>query len=284
MSDVTDPSTSGTPDIEDVFVPPRPAIRRLEMEHPWGWLAAGWRDLRAAPGASLPYGLVFAVLGWILLLAVARWQAFYVILPVAGGFMLIGPVAAVGLYEISRRLGEGHTPRLGETLGAWRPNASQIAFMGVILLVIHIAWMRLAFLIFMLFFSGQPPRPETTALIDVFFSPSSVPFLAVGTAVGAVLAVIVFSITAVSIPMLLDRPSTNVITAMATSVEVVRQNPGPMLLWAWLIVLFIGAGMALGFVGLIVTLPLIGHATWAAYRATVTWPEDDAKGDRAAAG
>jgi len=275
MSEVSDPSAPGTPDIDDIVIPPRPAIRRLDMEQPWRWLAAGWRDLRAAPGASLPYGLVFAALGWVLLIVVAQWQAFYVILPVAGGFMLIGPVAAVGLYEVSRRLATGHTPRLGETLAAWRPNASQIAFMGVVLLVIHIAWMRLAFLIFMLFFSGQPPRPETAALIEVFFSPSSVPFLVVGTAIGAVLAVIVFALTAVSIPLLLDRPDANVITAMATSVEAVRQNPGPMLLWAWLIVLFVGAGMLIGFVGLIVTLPLIGHATWAAYRDTVAWPETE---------
>lgn len=262
---------------ETVSLPTQPSIRRLDMEEPWAWLAAGWRDLRAAPSASLPYGLVFAAIGILMSALIAIYHVFYVALPVAAGFMLVGPIAAVGLYEISRRLAAGKEPTLGHALAAFRANPGQVAFFGVILLVINLAWVRLAFLIFMLFFSGRPPRPEPLGLIDVFFQPSSIAFLATGTFVGAILAALTFAISAVSIPMLLDRPQTNVIQAMVTSFEAVRQNPRPMFLWAWLIVLFIGAGIVTGFVGLIITLPLIGHASWAAYRAVVVWPDEQAR-------
>ncbi|NBB83829.1 MAG: DUF2189 domain-containing protein [Alphaproteobacteria bacterium] len=275
MSDVPHTDTGSETEPSVLALPRQPAIRQLDMEQPWQWLAAGWRDLRAAPSASLPYGLVFAVIGIVLTILITVYDVFYVALPIAAGFMLVGPIAAVGLYDISRRLAAGKEPTLGNALGAWRVNTSQVAFFGVVLLVINLAWVRLAFLIFMLFFSGRPPRPEVEGLIDVFFQPSSIAFLATGTAVGAVLAALTFAISAVSIPMLLDRPNTNVIQAMATSFEAVRQNPGPMFLWAWLIVLFIAAGIAIGFIGLIITLPLIGHATWAAYKAVVVWPEDD---------
>ena len=123
-------------------------------------------------------------------------------------------------------------------------------------------------LIFALFFSQNPPDPNNFVM-DVFFSPEAIPFLAVGVIVGAVLAGLVFAISVVSIPMLLDREEANVFMAIATSFTAVRLNLAPMAVWAALIVLFTGAGLVTAYLGLIVALPLIGHATWHAYRDLV---------------
>ncbi len=248
-----------------------PQVRRVDLDRPWAWLAAGWRDMREAPGVCLSYGLLFAAAGALLTALIWFYGVFYLVLPLAAGFMLMGPILAVGLYEVSRRLEGGDTVALGEALGAWRRNVSQIALMGVALMLFLLGWIRLATLIFALFFSSNPPRPETALFInDVFLSVESLPFLIVGTTVGGILAAAVFAVSAVSIPLLLDRP-VNVITAITTSIAVVQKNFWTMALWAWLIVIFIGVGLATAYIGLMVTVPLIGLATWHAYRDSVAW-------------
>jgi uncharacterized membrane protein len=244
-------------------------IRRVEIDRPWRWLAAGWQDLRAMPGVSLVYGVAFAIAGY--LITIGLWLAGtpYLVLPMGAGFMLVGPIVAVGLYEASRRRAAGEPVSLGRVMGAFRHNPTQIALMGVALLVLFFVWVRLAILIFMLFFGLRPPSLETL-FVTVFFSASSLPFLIFGTAVGAVLAAFAFAISAVSVPMLLDRAEVNVFSAIAISVRCVLANLPAMALWAALIVVFTGAGLVTLYVGLIVTLPLIGHATWHAYKDLVS--------------
>ncbi len=248
-----------------------PRVKRVDLDRPWSWLAAGWRDMRRAPGVCLSYGLMFAAAGAGLSGLIWFYDVFYLVLPLTAGFMLMGPILAVGLYEASRRLEAGETVTLGEALGAWRRNVTQIGLMGVALMLFLLAWIRLATLIFALFFSSNPPRPEMALFInDVFLSVESLPFLIVGTLVGGALALTVFAISVVSIPLLLDR-QTNVFTAIITSIEVVKQNFWTMALWAWLIVIFVGVGLATAYVGLVITVPLIGLATWHAYRDCVDW-------------
>ena len=248
-----------------------PHVRSIDLDRPWAWLAAGWRDLRRAPAVCLSYGLLFAGAGALLSALIWFYDLFYLVLPLTAGFMLMGPILAIGLYEVSRRLETGETTSLGEAVGAWRRNVTQVGLMGVALMLFLLAWIRLATLIFALFFSSNPPRPEMALFIDdVFLSIESLPFLIVGTTVGGVLAALVFAISAVSIPLLLDRPA-NVFTAITTSLAVVRQNFWTMALWAWLIVVFVGVGLATAYVGLVVTVPLIGLATWHAYRDAVAW-------------
>ena len=248
-----------------------PQVRKVDLDRPWTWLAAGWRDMREAPGVCLSYGLIFAAAGALLTVMIWVYEVFYLVLPLTAGFMLMGPILAVGLYEVSRRLEGGDRVTLGEALSAWRRNVSQIGLMGVALMLFLLAWIRLATIIFAMFFSSNPPRPETALFIeDVFLSVESLPFLVVGTTVGGILAATVFAISAVSIPLLLDR-QVNVITAITTSLSVVQQNFWTMALWAWLIVIFIGVGLATAYIGLMVTVPLIGLATWHAYRDCVTW-------------
>lgn len=264
-----DDLTPQTDEIVPVFGQPLPKIRKISVDRPWAWLAAGWQDLRAAPAVGLGYGAAFAVAGFLMLgLSYELGLFWQVLLPLAGGFLLVAPVLAVGLYETSRRLQADEPTSMRLALTGWNRNLGQTALIGVAGLVLWIAWMRLAFLIFMLFFAYEPPRPDHF-LNDVFLSDITIPFLLTGTAVGAVLAVIAFAISAVSVPMLMDR-DVNVMVAIVTSVEAVRQNFYPMMVWASLIVLFTAAGLATAYFGLIITLPIIGHATWHAYKDLVS--------------
>lgn len=251
-----------------------PKIRRVDPDQPWRWLSAGWADLTRVPAVSLSYGLAFALAGWILTAAIWIFGQFYLVLPLAAGFMLLGPILGVGLYDASRRLEGGLPSSLGRALTAWRGNAAQIALMGLVLMLFMLAWVRFATILFALFFSENPPRPEPLFLLDVFASADSIPFLTVGTIIGGLLAAVVFAVSAISVPLLIDRQA-NVITAILTSFEAVRQNFWTMALWAWLIALFVAAGLVTGYLGLIITLPLIGHGSWHAYKALVVWDSGD---------
>lgn len=255
------------------FTNARASIRQVELERPWRWLAAGWRDLIAAPMTSLTYGVVFALAGWLITVGLFAADVFYLVLPMTAGFLIVGPFAATGFYEISRQRALGRTAPLGDVFGAWKRNPSQIALMGVVLLLILIFWARLAAMIFMLYYGiGNVPSIDKL-LVETFLQPSSIPFLIFGTAVGGVLAAATFAISAVSIPLLLDRSEANVIDAIITSVRAVTANAKAMALWGLLIVLFVGAGLVTLYVGLVVALPLIGHATWHAYKDLVELPE-----------
>ncbi len=242
-------------------------VRTVNLDRPWSWLARGFADLRRAPQIDLFYGLIFTAVGYLLGLGLYAADQVFLILPLGGGFLLLAPMLAVGLYHVSARLEDMGRPTLGEALRAWWPARGQLAVMAFVLLFAYLVWLRVAFLIFMLFFGLQPPAPETF-VNEVFLQPQSVPFLVIGTAAGAVLALAVFAISAVSIPMILDR-NVGALTAIITSVRVVVANPRPMLLWAALIVVFTAAGLASFFIGLVVTLPLIAHASWHAYRDLV---------------
>jgi uncharacterized membrane protein len=247
-----------------------PRINRVELDRPWAWLAAGWRDLVSAPSVSLTYGVLFALVGWAVTFGLWWLGMVYLIAPLTAGFLIVGPILAVGLYEVSRRREQGRPVSFADTLRAYRTNGTQIAFMGVTLLLLFIAWVRLAVLIFFLFFGLEPPSLEDL-MGKVFFSASSLPFLIVGTAVGAALAAFAFALSVVSIPLLLDRPREHVVTAITTSFRTITLNPTTMAFWAVLIVVFMAAGLVTLYVGLIVALPLIGHASWHAYRDLVAF-------------
>jgi len=251
-----------------VFRAPQPRIRQVPLDQAWTWLAAGWRDLLAAPVNSLIFGVASVVAGWAATALLLWVELPYLVLPLSAGFFFIGPFMAVGLYEISRRLELGLPVDLESTLTAWRRNPDQIALMGVLLLLLHLAWMRAAQLLFALF--DWPSVPSWDRFMDLaWFSVRSLPFLTVGVAVGAVLAAVAFVIGAFSMPYLLDRRGSNLFEAIATSFAAIRLNIRPMLLWAGLIVLLVALAMVPGLLGLVVVLPLVGHATWHAYRDIV---------------
>ncbi|TNE42092.1 MAG: DUF2189 domain-containing protein [Alphaproteobacteria bacterium] len=240
-------------------------IRTIEAEAPWEWLAQGWRDMWSYPGLSLAYGAIFAGIAALLSVMLAYFQIESVVFPLAAGFLLAGPVFAIGLYELSRRK-ELDLPVSWANLVSQSPRSmTQLGFFGVVLLIAFLAWTQLAILSFALFFgiNGFPPVSELVNLL--LFTPSGLIFIVIGTIVGAAIAFCIFAISAVSVPMLMVR-DVDAITAALVSIECVRRNFWPMLLWAWLIAMLVTVGLATLFVGLIVTFPLVGHATWHAYR------------------
>lgn len=245
--------------------PNTPKVRVISSNQPWEWLGAGWKDLWQAPAISVPYGLIFVILGYILVYTVSG--RFQYVLGFTSGFLLAGPFLALGFYDISRRLEAGQTPSLGQALTAWRRNASQILMVGLGTLILVIIWAQLTGPLFAVIVSGHN-LTTGDSINQLFFSGSGLTFLLVFLAIGAVLAALLFVCSVVSIPMLLDR-KTDFITAILTSIAAVRHNPGPMLLWALLIVIFSGIGLLTFYIGLAIAMPLLGHATWHAYRALV---------------
>lgn len=253
----------------DVVVP---TIRKVGIDRPWQWLAAGWRDLTRAPLLSLSLGFVFALVGWLVTFGLWWSDLLYLVLPMATGFMIVGPILAIEFYEVSRRLDAGERVTFTSTaFAAFRRNPRQIAVMGFVLLLILLTWIRIAAMIFMLYWGLEPPSFEQL-VVNTFLRPASLPFLIVGTGAGGLFALLAFAVSAVSIPMLADRRRVDAITAVVTSVRAVRENPAAMLLWAALIAATTGIGLATLYLGLIVTVPLIGHATWHAYRDLVESP------------
>jgi uncharacterized membrane protein len=246
---------------------PFPEPRQLAFDAPWGWLAAGWQDLWAQPNISLPYGAIFAITAALMTVGLFVADALPLLPALAGGFLLIGPLVAVGLYEASRLRVNGRKPRIAEVALAPRAARGQLAFAGALLLIIYLLWVRAAFLLFMLFIGGASLPPPSEFMRLLLFTPHGLALLVVGTAVGAFLALFVFATTVVSIPMLLDR-RIDVFSAAVASVRAVIANLKPMVLWAVLIAVIIAAGFATLFLGLAIAFPLIGHATWHAYQET----------------
>ena len=257
----------------DATARPEVAIRRVPFDAPWVWLAAGWNDLWRVPYISLAYGAVFAGVAASLFaaLALARWQSLVPAL--VGGFMLIGPLLAVGLYEASRRLEAGRPVGMADVVGASLKAEGQLAFFGVGLLVIFLVWLELAFVLLVLFLGGSGLPPPSEFVTRLLFTPSGLGLLIVGSLVGGVLAAIVYMISVISVPLLLVH-RIDAVSAAAASARAVYLNPKPMLLWAGLIGGFIALGCATLFVGLVLLFPLIGHATWHAFRAIAVVGDD----------
>lgn len=251
-----------------VFSGPIPHIRLVPVDRPWHWLQLGMADLRAAWRVSLAYGALIAGFSLLLTLLVIGSGHVMLMLPLTSGFTLVAPLIAVGLYATSRDLSLGRTPDLRRALSALRVNSLQVGFLGVLLLLLHLFWVRVATLMYALFFADLSPTLDNLTE-TLFLSPASLPFLVTGSLLGAAFAAVAFAVSVVAIPMLLDRP-TNAFTAMATSATTVRVNLPAMALWAFIIVFLTALGIATFFVGLVITLPLIGHASWHAYKELVT--------------
>ncbi len=243
-------------------------VKQVTLEQPWSWLAAGWRDIWRAPHVSLTYGAIFTAISLLLTFGLFAANLEYLLPPLAAGFILVGPMLAVGLYETSRRLEAGEPVTLASALFIAARAPTQIAFLGFILALALLAWMRLASLLFALFFGTLDFPPLEQILPLLFFSWEGLSLLIVGSVFGGIIAAGVFAISAVSVPLLLIR-DIDAITAMLISVRAVRRNFLVLALWAWLIAVLTGFGLIPGFLGMIVTFPLVGHATWHACRDLV---------------
>lgn len=240
---------------------PFPTVRRIGLAEPLRWLARGAADFRRHPGPALFYGVCFAAMGWLLGLLLRPSPG--TMMALTAGFLLVGPMMAMGLYEIARRREAGLPCDLATTMVVWKGNLVNLAILGIGLEIVMALWARTSMMIIAIFFPRR--MPSVAALLDEIAAGANLGFLATWLGAGAIFATLVFMFTAVAIPMMLDR-RTDAITAMLASVLAFGRNLGPMLLWAALIVALTVAGFATLFVGLIVTVPWIGLATWHAYR------------------
>jgi len=243
-------------------------VANVPFDAPWEWLAAGWRDLWRVWPLSLAYGAVFATVALSLLIGLFQQGQQALILSLAGGFLLLGPMLAVGLYEASRRLAAGKTVGGLNVVFVKTASPLQLAYLGVALLLLYLFWIRFGTLLFALFFGHQAFPPIVEFVPTLLTTAHGVGMLVVGTAVGAVLAVVAFALSAVSVPLLMERES-DIFTAVTTSIKALVENPRAMLLWASVIAGLMSFGMATAFIGLVVAFPLVGHATWHAYKMIV---------------
>ncbi len=250
--------------------PDRPEVLQVELSDIRSALAAGWRDFLAAPHYGLFFACFYVVGGWLVTWAVMAKGQLWWTLPAAAGFPILGPFVACGLYEVSRRL-EG-----GVALDRWqvfsvifRQKDRQIPSMAAVIVVFFLFWNFLSHMIFALFL-GNATLVNVTSSLAIFATAEGLAMLAVGTAVGAVFAGLLFGLTVVSLPMLLER-EVDFVTAMLTSLEVVRESPVVMLGWGTLIGVLLFVGMLPGFLGLFAVLPILGHASWHLYRRAIAW-------------
>ena len=243
------------------FVAP---CKKLDKKAPVRWLKLGWQDIKTAPKQSLIYGSIIVVLSYIVSLMVWLYGGLGLLVSLLSGFVFLGPILAIGLYSISCQIQAGLKPQLGYCLREGKRHLSNELVFAVILSVVFLVWARAASMIH-IFYPSTSNADWTQFAI----------FLTVGTLVGSIFSAIIFCFSAFSLPMIMDR-KVDVITAVVTSVNAVLRNRMVLYFWACIIVAIVAIGFATAFIGFIVLMPLVGHATWHAYKETIdssAWPK-----------
>ena len=258
------------PVIIPAVLPPLPRDGRWNRNLPAGaaagWLREGWKDFRVHSTTSLAYGVLVFLISLVIVGGLYRFGWDYILFPALAGFMVVGPIIAIGLYEKSRRIAAGEPVSLSRMIFVRPRSGAQILITGVLLCLLMLLWMRAAIIVYALFF-GLRPFPGLSHISSMLFLTSTGwAMLIVGTLVGALFAALSFAISAYSIPMLLEE-RVDALTAMGTSVAVVGQNLRPMLAWGAIVLALFLLSLVTGLVGLIVVFPVLGHGTWHAYRA-----------------
>jgi len=244
----------------------KPMIRTITAEDVYAALAAGWADFRAVPAFGLFFGGIYAAAGIAILLTLWVVGLPVWIIPFALGFPLIGPFVAIGLYEVSRRREEGLPLDWDAILSAvWGQRERQIPSMAFVVLAAVLVWLWAAAVLVILFLGRSGGYSDFGAILG---SANGTALVLTGTIVGGVIAFLLFALTAVSLPMLLDR-DVDYVTAMVASWQAVTSNLQPMLHWAWIVAASLFVGMLPLFLGLVVALPVLGHGTWHLYRKVI---------------
>lgn len=249
-----------------------PEIARIGLNDIREVLDLGLRDLGRAPAYGLAIGVFYAAGGIILYLLATRTGLFFLAYPLAAGFALLGPFCAVALYEVSRRLETGQPLSPGAVFGVVTgPGGRALGWMPMLNLFVFFIWVDVAAALYLGVFGLR--RPDLGGfLVEVFTTWHGLAFLVIGNLVGAIFAVAVFTTTVVAYPLLLDRDS-DFVTAIVASWRAVRANPLPMLGYGLIVAASLFLAMLPALLGLIVVLPVLGHATWHLYRRVVRWPE-----------
>jgi len=239
-------------------------LATLRPSDPIRWLQLGWQDFQRCPRIGLFYGLCFFAMGHALLAVFQNAPAY--VLALSAGFLLMGPFLCLGLYDASKAIQtHDHRPSLRASLQAWRPTKGTMGIFAGVLLILELLWGRASLVVFAVTFNTMP---STEKLLPQLINPENIGFLITYTIVGGLFASLIFITSVISIPMIMDR-KTDAVSAGLTSIRACLQNPGVMLIWGALITVLIGLAMLPVFLGLLIVGPVIGHATWHAYRHIV---------------
>jgi uncharacterized membrane protein len=243
-------------------------IRKLQKDDIFEALVAGWEDLKRAPAYGLAVGAAYALGGWIAIYFAKFSGLNYFTYPFLTGFALVAPFMAAACYEVSRRLENDLPLSWGAIFASVKAGGGRdLGWMCLVSLFSFLLWVDYAFFLYIIFYGVHVPDPAQFVQ-EALSTEKGILFILIGNTVGGLIAFTVFSITVVSVPLLLDR-DVDFITAMIASVKAVRTNPWPMLAWAFTIAGFLAFAMLTGLLGLIVVLPLLGHASWHVYRKLV---------------
>ncbi len=255
--------------MQDTAHSPAPAVRRISGSDVWQSLREGFADFQAYRSDVIFLCATYALVGLVMARIAFGTQLLPLLFPLASGFAIIGPLAAVGLYEMSRMREKGAEVGWANVFDVLKaPAIAGIAALGMILIAVFLLWLAAAWIIFDNTLGPTVPVSPDAFLRDVFLTPDGQTMIVVGMGVGFLFALLAMMLSVVSFPLLLDR-DTGLDTAIKTSFRAVLANPGPMALWGFLVAAILLVGMAVVFVGLVVAVPVLGHATWHLYRKLV---------------
>lgn len=251
---------------------PLPIVNHITFADIRDALRSGFEDFLAFRTDVLTLSIVYPAIGLLLWWVAANNQFVPLLFPIASGFALVGPIAAVGLYEMSRQREQGKTANWAAAFDVVRsPSASSMIALGLVLLGIFVLWLAVAQLVYSAYLGPEPPESISSFANEVFLSTSGRMMAVVGCAIGLLFAIVVLAVSVVSFPMLLDR-NVGLAGAMVTSVRAVVENPKPMALWGLIVASGLLAGSLPFLLGLVIVVPVLGHATWHLYRKLVARP------------
>jgi uncharacterized membrane protein len=255
--------------IQDTIHSPAPKVRHITVADLRGAIAEGFADFEAYRTDVLFVGVIYAAVGLVLGRIVFQEDLIPLLFPLASGFAIVGPFAAVGLYEMSRLREMGVAARWANAFDVFRaPAVGAISVLGAVLIATFLVWLFVAWEIYLSTFGPAPINSLEQFVHDVFRTPGGQAMIVLGIGVGFLFALFAMAISIVSFPLLIDR-DVGLDTAIRTSIRAMMANPGPMMAWG----LIVAAGLVIGslplFVGLVVVLPVLGHATWHLYRRMV---------------
>ena len=249
---------------EDAFV-----IRTIHLSDLHQALRLGWEDFKAVPSHAVVLCMIYPVLGLVLARTVLGYSVLPLLFPLAAGFALLGPFAALGLYELSRRRERGEEPTASDAIQVLRsPSFGAMLGLGTLLLALFVTWVATAQAIYISAFGYEGAAGISDFVSRVLTTPQGWWLIFVGCGVGFLFALVALCISVVSFPLMLDRHA-GALDAMVTSLRAVAQNPAPMAIWGLIVAALLVLGSVPLFLGLAIVIPLLGHATWHLYRAVI---------------
>lgn len=249
--------------------PAKYTVRTINLADLKDALRLGWEDFKAVPTHAVLLALIYPVLGIVLARTVLGYSILPLLFPLAAGFALLGPFAALGFYDLSRRREQGQAPTASHALSVLRsPSIGAMLFFGVLLLVLFLVWLAAAQSIYSATFGYAPASSFPDFFHRVLTTSEGQKLIVIGCGVGFLFALVALCISVVSFPLMLDRHA-SAMDAMLTSVRAVAQNPVPMAAWGLIVAVLLVAGTVPFFLGLTVVIPVLGHATWHLYRKVI---------------